>query len=350
MRILVLGGTRFVGRAVVDQAISRGHDVATFTRGLHGDPRPGAVALRGDRTRPEDLRPLASQDWDAVIDTSALAPVHVAASARLLAGHTDRYLYVSSVSVYPGWPAGPVTEESATFPCPPDAAGSEESLGFGPLKAGSERAVSGAFPGRHLIVRPGLIAGPHDDVGRLPWWLARFARGGRVLAPGEPGRPVRLTDVRDLAAWMLDSARRKITGTVNVPGPRGCTFGDLMAACAEVTRAFASGTPASGGRVSGGLAAELVWIPDDVLLAARVEPGDELPLWLPDRPELAGAWEISGERARLAGMRYRPLIDTVRDTWAWLSREAAAGGLPAVTRRAGIGLDPEREQEILGSL
>ena len=112
-----------------------------------------------------------------------------------------------------------MTEGSPTHECPPDAEGSVESLGYGPVKAGSERAVAAAFPGRHLIVRPGLIAGPHDDVGRLPWWLARVARGGRVLAPGDPGRPVRLTDARDLAGWMLDSVRRGITGIVNVPGP-----------------------------------------------------------------------------------------------------------------------------------
>src|SRR5579859_3551267 len=137
MRILVLGGTQFVGRALVDQAVSRGHDVTTFTRGQHGEPRPGAEALHGDRTRPADLRPLAGRDWDAVIDTSILAPVHVAASASLLAGHAARYVYLSSLSVYTGRMREPVTEESATLPCPPDAAGSEDSLGYGPLKAGS---------------------------------------------------------------------------------------------------------------------------------------------------------------------------------------------------------------------
>jgi 2'-hydroxyisoflavone reductase len=336
MRILVLGGTRFVGRAIVDQAVSRGHDVTTFTRG-HGEARPGTTALHGDRTRPADLLPLADRDWDAVIDTSVLAPSHVAASARLLAGHAGQYIYISSLAVYSGRLSEPVTEESATYPCPPDAAGSEESLGYGPLKSGSERAVAEAFAGRHLVVRPGLIAGPHDGAGRLAWWLARFALGGRVLAPGEPGRPVRLTDARDLAGWVLDSARRKITGVVNVPGPRGCTFGDLMAACRDVAE------------MHGGVTAEPVWVPDDVLLAARVEPCAELPMWVPDIPELAGAWEASGERARLAGMRYRPLLDTVRDTWGWLAAEAAARGIPVgdFARRKGIGLDQEREERIL---
>ncbi|MGH3158585.1 MAG: NAD-dependent epimerase/dehydratase family protein, partial [Streptosporangiaceae bacterium] len=260
MRILVLGGTRFVGRALVDQAVSRGHDVTTFTRGRHGEPRPGAESLHGDRTVAADLAVLAGRDWDAVIDTSMLAPAHVAASAAVLAGHVGHYTYVSTLSVYSERPREPVTEDSATFGGAPDAEGDLESLGYGVLKSGSERAVTAAFPDRHLIVRPGLIAGPHDDVGRLPWWLARLARGGRVLTPGDPGRPVRLTDARDLAAWMLDSGRRGITGTVNVPGPRGATFGQLIDACLAAT--LAASTPA----------AELIWAPDDVLLSAGVQP------------------------------------------------------------------------------
>jgi 2'-hydroxyisoflavone reductase len=340
MRILVLGGTRFVGRAVVDQAVSRGHDVTTFTRRRHGEPRPGAESLYGDRTVAADLAVLGGRDWDAVIDTSVLAPVHVAASAAVLAGHVGHYTYVSTLSVYSQRPREPVTEESATFDCAPDAGGDLESLGYGVLKSGSERAVTAVFPDRHLIVRPGLIAGPHDDVGRLPWWLARLARGGRVLAPGDPGRPVRLTDARDLAAWMLDSGRRGIAGTVNVPGPRGATFGQLIDACLAATQA------------TSGPAAELIWAPDDVLLSAGVQPYTELPMWTPDIPELAGTWEASGERAKLAGMRYRPLADTVRDTWGWLSGHASATAKPVedVAQRAGIGLDPARERTILAGL
>ena len=341
MRILVLGGTGFVGRALVDQAVSRGHDVTTFTRGQHGEPRPGAEPVHGDRTKPEDLTVLGGRDWDAVIDTSAIAPAHVAASASLLAGHAGHYTYVSTLSVYTGRMREPVTEESPIYECPPTAEGDPRTLGYGPLKAGSERAVADAFPGRHLIVRPGVIAGPHDDVGRLPWWLARLALGGRVLAPGRPDRPVRLTDARDLAAWMVDSIRRGIAGVVNVPGPLGCTFGGLLAACLDAVSAR-SRTPAHG-------PAELVWVPDDVLLAAGVEPYTELPLWIPDIPDLAGTWAASGDRALLAGMRYRPLASTVRDTWGWLCSESAVKAKQAdePAHRAGIGLDPARERRIL---
>jgi 2'-hydroxyisoflavone reductase len=334
MRILVLGGTRFLGRAIVDQAVSRGHDVTTFTRGQHGEPRPGAEALHGDRTKREDLRILTGRDWDAVIDTSVLAPAHVAASAGLLAGHAGHYSYVSSLSAYSGRPRESVTEESPTYPCPPDTGGSVDSLGYGPAKAGSERAVVAAFPGRHLIARPGILAGPHDEDGRLTWWLARLARGGRVLAPGDPGRPARLTDARDLAGWMLESIRRGIAGAVNVPGPAGGTLGELLGACAA---AVAGETPA-----------ELVWVTDDVLLAAGVRPYTELPMWIPDVPDLAGTWAASGERARLAGLRYRPLADTVRDTWGWLAHDSDAQAKQA--QRAGVGLDPARERSILAGL
>lgn len=323
MRILVLGGTRFAGRALVDQAVSRGHDVTTFTRGEHGEPRPGAEALHGDRTKPEDLRTLGARDWDAVIDVSAAAPVHVTAAATLLAGHARHYTYLSSLAVYTGGAAGPLTEDSPVHDTPADATGTAASLGYGPLKAGGERAVAAAFPGRHLIVRASPLTGPHDQDGGLPWWLTRLATGGEVLAPGRPDRPVLLTDARDLAAWIVDSIRRRIAGVVNVPGPGGSTFGGLLALGQETVRAQAA-APAT-----------LVWTPDDVLLAEGVTPGADLPLWTPDPP---GTPVVSGDRAQLAGLRYRALADTVHDTWGWLATQPH--GTPP-------GLDPTRERRIL---
>jgi 2'-hydroxyisoflavone reductase len=340
MRLLVLGGTRFLGRAIVDEAIRRGYDVTTFSRGLSGEPRPGAEALHGDRTSFNDLLRLANREFDAVIDTSVIAPAHVGAAAQLLADHVGHYTYVSSISVYRDYPREPVTESSPVLDCAADATGTVETLGYGELKAGSERAVAAALPGRHLLVRPGLIVGPHENVGRLPWWLTRLALGGTVIAPGEPGRPVRLTDARDLATWLVDNTRRKIPGTVNVPGPDGTTFGELLAVCSEITEADRT------------VPARLRWVPDRVLLEQDVEPWMELPMWAPDIPDLAAIWQVSGDRAARTGMRYRPLADTVHDTWLWLRREAATAGRPVTgfERRPGVGLDPAKEQAILAGL
>jgi 2'-hydroxyisoflavone reductase len=336
MRLLVLGGTRFLGRAIVDDAVSRGYDVTTFSRGLSGQPRPGAEALHGDRTSADDLRQLGRREWDAVVDTSVLAPAHVLASAGVLAGRVGHYTYISTISVYAGYPREGVAEASPVLDCPADATGTVETLGYGELKAGAERAVAAMLPGRCLIVRPGLIVGPHEDVGRLPWWLARFGRGGPVLAPGEPGRTVRMTDARDLASWVVDNTRRHLPATVNVPGAAGITFGELLATCARATSA--DGHPA----------ATLRWVADSVLLAAGVQPWMELPMWLPDSPDVAGAWQVSGDRALRTGMRYRPLTDTVHDTWRWLRQEAAAGR--PLRHQPGIGLDPDTEREILATV
>jgi 2'-hydroxyisoflavone reductase len=339
MRLLVLGGTRFLGRAIVDDAISRGYDVTTFSRGLSGHPRPGADALRGDRTNAEDLRQLAQREWDGVIDTSVLAPADVLAGARILADRAQHYTYISTISVYARWPGEGATEDSPVLDCPPDATGTVETLGYGELKAGCERAVAAALPGRCLIVRPGTIVGPHENVGRAPWWLARMARGGTVLAPGEPGRTVQMTDARDLASWAVENTRRGLPATINVPGAEGVTFGDLLTTCARL--AGADGNPA----------VTLRWVPDSVLLDAGVEPWMELPMWVPDQPEFAGMWDVSGDRALRTGMRYRPLTDTLHDTWLWLRQEAVAGRpLDQIARRPEIGLDPAKESEILASL
>jgi 2'-hydroxyisoflavone reductase len=350
MRLLVLGGTRFLGRAIVDEAIRRGYDVTTFSRGLSGEPRPGAEALHGDRTNSTDLLRLAERDFDLVIDTSVIAPRHVAASARLLAPRVRHYTYVSTLSVYAGFGEVPVSEESPVLDGSPDADGSVEELGYGELKVGCERAVEEALPGRCLIARPGLLVGPHENIGRLPWWLIRIARGGTVVAPGEPGRPLQVTDARDLAAWLVDNTRRGIPGVVNVPGARGTTFGELLTDCGDATAADrARGGAWAGAGEFGPL--QLRWVPDQVLLAAGVQPWTELPMWAPETPEFAALWDVTGDRALRTGLRYRPLSDTVRDTWGWLRRDATAhGGEMVFPQPPGMGLDRAKEQEILASL
>ena len=346
MRLLVLGGTRFLGRAIVDEAVRRGFDVTTLTRGVSGEPRRGAEALHGDRTSAGGLSELAKRDWDAVIDTSVIAPVHVLASARVLSGHVGHYSYVSSLRTYRDWPSAPVDEDSPTHECPPDAVG---GLPYGVLKAGSERAVAAVFPGRCLLVRAGIIVGPHESPRRLPWWLDRASVGGRMLAPGLPGDRVRLVDVRDLAAWILDNTRRQIPGAVDIPGSDRDTFGGLLGACVSIT---------AGSRL--GPQPELVWTPHDALLAAGVRPWWELPMWAPSTAEWAGVWDVAGERARMTGMHYRPLFDTVRDTWRWMRQQkstrvpsgsptVADTGIAGLPRPDQIGLDPVKEQQILAS-
>jgi nucleoside-diphosphate-sugar epimerase len=336
MRLLVLGGTRFAGRAVVDEAVRRGYDVTTFTRGLSGEPRLGAEALHGDRTNADDLAELARREWDAVIDTSVLAPAHVAASVAVLVDRVGHYTYLSSIRAYRDWPRTGVDEDSPTHECAPDATG---ELEYGVLKAGSERAVIQAFSGRCLIVRSGVIVGPHESPPRLPWWLSRMATGGRVIAPGHPDDPVRLVDVRDLAAWIIDNTRRQIPGAVDIPGSDRTTFGDLLTACANVTSTR-----------RGGSDPQLVWTAHKTLLDAGVQPWWELPMWVPATPAWAGTWQVSGERARMTGIHYRPLTDTVRDTWAWMRQEepvsAAAAGdaIPGVSE---VGIDAAKERKIL---
>ena len=350
MRLLVLGGTRFLGRAIVDEAIRRGYDVTTFSRGLSGEPRPGAEALHGDRTSYPDLLRLAEREFDIAIDTSVLAPRHVAVSAELLAPRVRHYTYVSSLSVYSDFGSEPVSEDSPVADCPPDADGTVETLGYAELKAGSERAVQEMVPGRCLIARPGLIIGPHENTGRLPWWLDRISRGGPVLAPGEPGRPVRATDARDLATWLVDNTRRGIPGVVNVPGPEGTTMGELLTDCAQVTAADRGRGAGPAGATAPGGGAQLRWVPDQVLLTAGVQPWTELPMWAPQTPEFAAVWDVTGDRAVRTGLHYRPLRDTVRDTWRWLLRDPAGRSSgPADAGRPPIGLDPAKEQAILAS-
>jgi 2'-hydroxyisoflavone reductase len=195
-----------------------------------------------------------------------------------------------------------------------------------------------------------LLVGPHENIGRLPWWLIRIAHGGTVIAPGEPDRPLQVTDARDLAAWLVDNTRRGIPGVVNVPGAGGTTFGELLTDCGEATAADrARGAAWAGAGQYGPL--QLRWVPDQVLLAAGVEPWTELPMWAPETPEFAALWDVTGDRALRTGLRYRPLSDTVRDTWGWLRRDAAAhGGEMTFQQRPGMGLDPAKEQEILASL
>jgi 2'-hydroxyisoflavone reductase len=318
MRTLILGGTAFLGRHVAEAALARGHELTLFTRGLHGaDLYPDAEHLRGDRT--QDVSALRGRRWDAVIDTSGYRPADVAASAEAVTGSDAHYVFVSSINAYPAWPAEPVDEDSAAWTSDEDD--------YGPNKAASERAAEAALPGRVASVRAGLIVGPYDGVYRLPWWIERIARGGVIPAPGEPGRDMQIIDARDLAGWMLDLAERRVAGTFNGTAPIGQTsMGELLALAVAATASDA----------------ELRWIPEARLRELGVEPWTELPLWAP-LDEMAGAWRAGTERAQAAGLRCRPVAETVEAVAEWLRTDGAISDWGSHARPPRMSAERERE-------
>jgi len=328
MRLLVLGGTHHVGRAVVESALARGDDVTTLTRGESGPPAPGANARYADRTDPEALRSALGDDtWDAVIDTWSQAPRVVSDAATLLSGRADHYGYVSSRSVY-SWPIPSRADESA--PVVDGDAGSDDGSDYAAAKRGGELAVLEHFDGRSVLARAGLILGPYEGVGRMPWWLRRIERGGDVLAPGPRDLPLQYIDCRDLAIWMLHAADEGISGAFNsVSKPGQATMESLLNACIAAT----------------GSDANLVWVEPHVIETAGIEAWTELPIWVP--PDGDGASLHDGDVSAIyaTGLVCRPVTETVADTWAWLQAE----GDPPVGRIK-HGLDPDREHEVLASL
>jgi 2'-hydroxyisoflavone reductase len=330
MRILVLGGSVFLGRAFVTEAQRRGHEVTVFNRGRSG-PDPAEVeVVRGNREVTGDLLRLVDRrQWDLVVDTSGQQPRVVSESARALSGHADRYLFVSSYHAYVGWPGEPIDETSPRHACAPDT--DPDDVPYNALKAGCERAVEQHFKGDALILNPGLIVGPYENTGRLLWWLERFSRGGRVLVPGPANRPVRLIDARDIAVFGLDRAEAGSSGRYLLTGPeRPDTFGELFTACVEAT----------------GVECELVWVDDTFLMAHEVPAWTGLPMWAADIPELAGIWLASAKKAEAAGMCCRPLAETVRDTWAWLAERGPATE-PYAQGSIPLGISPDQERELL---
>jgi 2'-hydroxyisoflavone reductase len=322
MKLLVLGGTRFLGRHVVDAARARGDAVTIFTRGRLPMPRPGdsgVVALTGDRDPriAPGLAALERGEWDAVIDCSGYVPRVVEAGARLLASRVARYVFVSSLSVY-AKTERPGIDERAPLAALADPATEQVLEHYGALKAACEAAVERVFGARATLVRPGLIVGPFDATDRFGYWVARFVhphligeRPPRAVVPAPPSRPVQFIDARDLASWIVDVASRDAGGAYNACSPAGqWTMGDLVAAL--VARARSPPEPA--------------WTDDATLVAGGVEPWVGLPLWLPpSEPDSAGFMSIDCSRACAAGLATRPLQATIDDTAAWLAARDNAG-------------------------
>lgn len=322
MDLLILGGTVFLGRHLVMAALACGHTVTLFNRGQHNPGLfPDVEQLGGDRDG--NLTALADRRWDAVIDTCGYVPRIVRASAELLANAIDHYTFISSISVY----ADPMpihADESAPLATLPDET-VEEITGetYGALKALCEQAAEAALPGRVLNIRPGLIVGPFDPSDRFTYWPIRVARGGEVLAPDRPDRPVQFIDVRDLAAWIIRLVERGVTDTCHATGPaETLTLQSTLEVCRTVTEAGASFT----------------WVSEAFLLENEVTPWMELPLWVP--AEADGMLQADIGRALANGLTFRPLAETVRDTLAWTKARPA-------TYEWRAGLSPEREAELL---
>jgi 2'-hydroxyisoflavone reductase len=326
MDLLVIGGTVFVGRHVVAEATRRGHTVTVFHRGQHGEDAFGSDVehLHGDRT--SDLALLAERRWDAVVDTCGFDAGTVGASARALSANVGHYGFVSSVSVYRDWPAVAVDESGAVK----ESDHEEDQYGAG--KVAAERAAEAAMPGRVLVTRPGLITGPYENIGRLPYWLRRVARGGEVLAPGDPQEPRQWIDARDLAAFHLDCAENGTVGVFNTVGPPGqFTMGALLDACREVT----------------GSDATFRWVGGEAITKAGIAPWSELPVWLWDAAEdTSQTWNVDVSKARAAGLTATPMRQTVADTWAWVQAGADLGGYRS--QYAVPEMDPAKEMAALG--
>lgn len=335
VKILVLGGTAFAGRAIVEDALGRGWPVTTFNRGISGSDVVGVTALRGDRCDRAALGTLsAAGPWDAVVDCSGFVPRNVLDAATALGQVAGRYIFVSTVSVYAGWPVHPLTDESAVLECPPDAGpdfGTDTEDGptrYGYQKSGCEAAARLVFGDRAVALRPGVVLGPREYIGRLPWWLSRAAAGGRFVAPGSADRGIQPVDVRDVAAFALSCIEHQLTGAYNVTAPIGRdTFGDLIDACIAAT----------------GSNGEPVWFPDADLLRHGVRQWSEMPLWR----TFDGVWKVDSSRAAATGLQCRPLAETVRDTWRWMQE---SGWTAADSRALEIGLSREREAELLSQL
>ena len=334
MKLLILGGTVFLGRHLVAAALARGDEVTLFNRGQHNPELfPEVEKLRGDRDG--DLDALRGRRWDAVIDTCGYVPRVVRASAELLADAVAHYTFISSISVYadnsrPGMdestPVGTLEDESIE---------TVDGETYGPLKALCERAAEAAMPGRVLSIRAGLIVGPHDPTDRFTYWPYRVAQGGDVLAPGRPERPVQFVDGRDLADGNLRMAASRRAGVYNATGPDDeLTMGRLLEECKAVS----------------GSDARFVWVDEAFLLEREVGPWMELPLWIPEtQTEMAGFMRVSCKRAIADGLTFRPLSETIQATLDW---NAARPELRLAERDYGVplpraGMKPERERELL---
>jgi 2'-hydroxyisoflavone reductase len=330
MRVLILGGTGFIGPHQVRYAVSRGHKVTVFNRGRKNDGLPPEVErLEGDRNGKLDA--LKGRDWDAVIDNPSTLPRWVRDAAQLLKDSAGQYLFISTISVYADNSRVGMTEDAPLIRLDDPTVEEVTGATYGGLKALAESEAERAFPGRTTVIRPGLIVGPGDETDRFTYWPVRVARGGEVLAPGSPGDPVQFIDVRDIAEWTIRAVEQKAFGTYNALGPAS------PLSMAEMLYAMRGVMP-------GSLPIQFKWVPAEFLEAQSVRPWSDMPVWIPPAGAYAGAGSVSNARAVAAGLTFRSLADTTRATLEYVN------GRDAKRNEAlQAGLAPAREQQVLAA-
>ena len=334
LRILILGGTRFLGPHMAEYARARGHTLTFFNRGrTKTGVLPDIERIQGDRNG--ELGGLAGRKWDAVIDNSGYVPRHVRLSAELLRPSVPHYLFISSVSVYASFAAAN-DEDSPLGRLADESVERVDGETYGPLKALCESAARAVYgPGNSTILRPGLIVGPDDNTDRFTYWPARAARGGSFVAPGSPDDPVQVIDARDLAAFAITVIERRTAGVFNVLSPPGrFSIGDVVNESVKAARQLVDPQPPP----------VATWIPADFLAARAVAPWSDMPVWVPSVGDEAGFAQVSAARAMQAGLTIRPMAETVTDTLRWhLQRPEAE------RQKLKAGLSPEREAEVLAA-
>jgi 2'-hydroxyisoflavone reductase len=326
-KVLVLGGTDFVGPALVGAALAHGDDVTIFHRGQTGSAPDGVRVVHGDRTVASDLDAVAGEQWDLVADAWSRAPRVVLESAQKLESSAARYVYISTISVYEDVHEGVINEASPVVAAEPDA----DATDYAADKRGAELAIEHVFgPDRCVFTRAGLILGPRENMGRLPWWLRRIAAGGDVLAPGPENLGLQYIDARDLAAFSINTALNGAVNALSEPGYT--TMAEVLDLCREATASDATFT----------------WVDAEFLLDNKVEPWTELPIWVPPILSMETFYMTDSSLALRSGLTCRPVRDTVFDTWSWL-RENPDWTQILTGNRPRSGLDPGREAELLAA-
>jgi 2'-hydroxyisoflavone reductase len=332
-RVLILGGTGFIGPHFVDALTAGGHTITLFNRGKRDhEAKPGVEQLLGDRN--DNLESLKGRDWDVVIDNSGYTPKQVELSTNLLKDHSKHYIFISSIAVYGDFNNPPIDEDHALAPIgnmPTDQLTGEN---YGALKVLCEAVVEKAYGKRANIIRPTYICGPGDHTDRFTYWPFRVSQGGEMLAPGAPDDPIQFIDVRDLADFVRTCAERRVAGKFNltVP-PRYCTMGKLLEESRRVT----------------GADTRFTWASPEFLLAQKAIDADgwssrEIPIWAPPSGAQPGVALVSSKRAQAKGLKFRSVETTVRDTLAWQKTR------PEDKQKLRSGLSPEREAELLKAL